>query len=170
MNDYRHDDAALTRALRALADAEATLSTSPQVEARLRAEAEAIARAHRRRVYTTAGALVAAAIVAAIAIPEWRSAILRPAIVEPSKPAESSAVAANAEEATEFFPLQYSSVPITNGETVRLEVPRAVLTSFGLEAGAASGTVLADIIVGQDGLARAVRFVEPAVQPKEQKP
>ena len=170
MNDHRHDDAALTRALSALADAEATLSASPQVEARLRAEARAMASAHRRRVYTTAGALVAAAIVAAIAIPEWRPAIFRPAVVKPSHPAESSGVRAAAEETTDFFPLEYSNVPITNGETVRLELPRTVLTSFGLESGTASGTVLADIIVGQDGLARAVRFVQPATEPKEQKP
>ena len=63
----------------------------------------------------------------------------------------------------------YSNVPVTNGHTVRLELPQAALTSFGLEADDASGTVLADVLVGQDGLARAVRFVRPATTNKEQR-
>ena len=62
----------------------------------------------------------------------------------------------------------YSNVPVTNGHTIRLELPQAALTSFGLEADDASATVLADVLVGQDGLARAVRFVRPATK-KEQR-
>jgi hypothetical protein len=69
---------------------------------------------------------------------------------------------------TEYFPLEYSNVPVTDGQTLRLELPRTVLSSFGLEADSTSGTVLADVIVGQDGLARAVRFVQPATSVKEQ--
>ena len=60
-------------------------------------------------------------------------------------------------------------MPVTNGQTVRLELPRTVLSSFGLDAGSASGTVLADVIVGQDGLARAVRFVQPSSDIQEQR-
>jgi hypothetical protein len=48
-----------------------------------------------------------------------------------------------------------------------MEVPRASLVSFGLLPadtidigdGTRGGTVIADVIIGDDGLARAVRFV-----------
>jgi hypothetical protein len=47
-----------------------------------------------------------------------------------------------------------------------MEVPRTALASFGLaspdmQSGSSSRTVLADVLVGEDGLARAVRFVRP---------
>ena len=69
--------------------------------------------------------------------------------------------------ATAFMPLVYSALPYTNAHIVRLEVPRAALKHFGLApaespAGASPvsrDTVLADVLVGEDGLARAVRFV-----------
>jgi hypothetical protein len=71
------------------------------------------------------------------------------------------------EVATAFLPLSYSGVPLMNAELVRIEVPRAALVSFGLAPvesldASSSGTVLADVLVGEDGLARAVRFVRPA--------
>ena len=55
---------------------------------------------------------------------------------------------------------------MSDGQIVRLEVSRAALASFGLTPidaldGSASGTALADVLVGADGLARAVRFVRP---------
>lgn len=167
MSDQRHDDEALTRALRAMAEDDEVLGASPGVEGRLLAEAQAIARVRRRRVYGAAGAL-AAALLVAIAVPAWRSATVRPA-VDPASPVESSARSTPGEEATDFFPLMYSNVPIENGHTVRVELPQAALTSFGLEADDASGTVLADVLVGQDGLARAVRFVRPVTSQKEQR-
>ena len=168
MNGQGHSDEALTRALRAMAEDDETLGASADVEVRLLAEANVIARARQRRLYAAAGA-IAAALLVTIAIPAWRTATVRPPAVAvgPDGPAESSRQAP--EEATEFFPLMYSNVPVTNGHTVRLELPQAALTSFGLEADDASGTVLADVLVGQDGLARAVRFVRPAIGKKEQR-
>lgn len=166
MSGQSHRDESLTRALRAVAEDDETLGASAEVEARLRAEAHVIARARRRRVYTAAGAL-AAALVAAIAVPAWRAAMARLSAVDPGGSVESSAGSAPGEDATDFFPLMYSNVPVTNGQTVRLELPQAALTSFGLEADDASGTVLADVVVGQDGLARAVRFVWLATSIKE---
>jgi hypothetical protein len=117
--------------------------------------------ARRLRVYAAAGAL-AAGLLVAMAVPLWRLATVRPLAVDPTGPAESQARSQPGEVATEFFPLMYSNVPVANGHTIRLELPQAALTSFGLEADDASGTVLADVLVGQDGLARAVRFVRPA--------
>jgi hypothetical protein len=166
MSDQGHHDEALTRALRAVAEDDETLGASAEIEARLVAEAHVIARARRRRMYTAAGAL-AAALLAAIAVPAWRAATVRPPAIDPAGPAESYALLTPGEVATEFFPLMYSNVPVTNGQTIRLELPQAALASFGIEADDVSGTVLADVLVGQDGLARAVRFVRPATSVKE---
>ena len=169
MNDQGHQDEALTRALRAVAEDDETLGASAEVEARLMAEAHVIAGARRRRVYTTAGAL-AAVLLAAIAFPTWRLATVRLPAIDRVLPSESPVRLPPGEDATEFFPLMYSNVPVTNGQTVRLELPQAALASFGLEADDASGTVLADVVVGQDGLARAVRFVRfvrPTTNKKE---
>jgi hypothetical protein len=161
---------ALSRALRALAEEDQKLGASAEVEARLVMEAHAIARTRRRRAYAAAGAL-AAALLVAILVPVWRTVTPRPPRLDPAGLARSSDSAPAAEDTTEFFPLMYSNVPVTNGQTVRLELPQAVLASFGLEggdlAGSASATVLADVVVGQDGLARAVRFVRPAANVEE---
>jgi hypothetical protein len=66
-----------------------------------------------------------------------------------------------------FYPLRYSAVPIVNGRIVRIEVPRSAPAAFGLDpvefAGVRHGAVVADVLVGEDGLARAVRFVRPVV-------
>jgi hypothetical protein len=168
----QHDDGALTRALRAMAQDDQTLGASSEIEARLLAEAHMIASARRRRSYTAAGAL-AAALFAAIAIPAWRTATVhvpvRVPVIDSAGPAETPARPAPGEIATEFFPLMYSNVPVTNGQTIRIELPETALAAFGIEADDVSGTVLADVLVGQDGLARAVRFVRPVINKKEQR-
>jgi len=89
------------------------------------------------------------------------------------RPSGSQAMNASAppiEIATAFVPLAYSAVPLTGARVVRLEVPRTALTAFGLTPLDAvedtrTGTVLADVVVGDDGLARAVRFVRAARAP-----
>jgi hypothetical protein len=67
------------------------------------------------------------------------------------------------DSANEFFPLAYSTVPITHARIVRMEVPRTAPELFGVDpaglVNAPRGTVVADVVVGEDGLARAVRFV-----------
>ena len=67
------------------------------------------------------------------------------------------------EIATEFIPLIHGEAmtPADGGQIVRVEMPRSALVSFGLpmnmERG--GGRVKADVVVGNDGLARAIRFV-----------
>jgi hypothetical protein len=174
MDQLNGNERALTIALRAVAEDDARLTASVRVEERLRAEVRSIA-ARRRRRYGTALAVAAVLLVAA-AVP-WRMTRRDP-MTRPA-PADSNAqrVRASASEvSTAFLPLTYSSVPITNGRLVRLEVPRAALASFGLAPiewpdSQSAGTVTADVIVGEDGLARAVRFVRPAGRAaQEQKP
>jgi hypothetical protein len=63
-----------------------------------------------------------------------------------------------------FVPLPYADTygPLEAGEIVRVQLGRAALESLGLPvAGADAGQqVLADVLIGQDGLPRAIRFVE----------
>jgi len=51
--------------------------------------------------------------------------------------------------------------PFESGSLMRVELPVSILPALGLSApSSASGVVPADIVVGQDGLARAVRLVQ----------
>ena len=64
------------------------------------------------------------------------------------------------EIATEFIPLgQYAQTE--EGHLVRVELPRSALASFGLPVNAesAGGRVKADVLLGEDGTARAIRFI-----------
>lgn len=68
-----------------------------------------------------------------------------------------------AEVATEFIPLLLGSdlPPVESGQVIRVQMPRSALASFGLPFNVerADESVKADVLVGDDGLARAVRFV-----------
>jgi hypothetical protein len=51
--------------------------------------------------------------------------------------------------------------PFESGSMIRVELPVSILPTLGLSApSSVSGFVPADIVVGQDGLARAVRLVQ----------
>lgn len=66
------------------------------------------------------------------------------------------------EVATEFIPLTRGPfTPSEEGHLVRVELPRSALASFGLplNAEATGGRVKADVLLGEDGVARAIRFV-----------
>jgi hypothetical protein len=70
--------------------------------------------------------------------------------------------------------LPYGSVPASTVHMVRIAVPRAALASFGLMPlesvnRASTDTIVADVLVGDDGLARAVRFVRSPTE-QEQTP
>jgi hypothetical protein len=71
---------------------------------------------------------------------------------------------ANVEEvATDFIPLMQGGrfAQGDGGRLVRVELPRSALVSFGLPVNAetAGGRIKADVLLGEDGLARAIRFV-----------
>lgn len=65
------------------------------------------------------------------------------------------------EIATEFFPVSYSAAPPEYGTVVRVRLPRSALTSFGLPVNVeqAAEPVKADVLLGEDGIVRAIRFV-----------
>ena len=79
--------------------------------------------------------------------------------VGPSKP---QAMEADREHMTEFIPVFYDPEPIEQGQIVRVRLPRAALTAFGLPVNEehAEEKIRADVLLGEDGLARAVRFVK----------
>ncbi len=148
MSDQRSP---LDEALRALEQEDAGLGASTDVAERLRFEVRARGRSRRRRQYLFAAAAAAVLVVALFASRGPTS---------PAPPALAPVV--NQEVATDFFPLTDGDLPVRNGYVVRLEVPGTSLAAFGLEPfdpAANRVTIVADVVVGEDGLARAVRFV-----------
>jgi hypothetical protein len=158
-NDSNRHDSELSAALRALAKDDANLSASPAVEKHLLSELRAISRARRHRAWLGMS-LVAAALLIAISLYALRNGNRQGSdtVQLPSAPE-----AAITEVATEFLPLPYYHVPMNTGSTVRIEVPATALASFGLAPtefrNGSDGTVQADVLIGEDGLARAIRFV-----------
>jgi hypothetical protein len=70
----------------------------------------------------------------------------------------------NREIATDFMPLG-SLNPATlqdGGQIIRVEVPRSTLVNFGLPVNMDryNEKVKADVLLGVDGMARAIRFVQ----------
>ena len=77
-----------------------------------------------------------------------------------NKPAESNS---EAEIATDFIPLmnRESLAQLDGAQVMRVELPRSALMSYGLPMNMerADERIKADVLVGNDGLARAIRFV-----------
>ena len=156
-------DARLRDALRALGRDDAERTAPAHVEAHVIGDIRRLARDRRSRTARRAAALAVSAVVVVATV-----ALIR--VRRSERPADAPGV--SQEITTAFLPLPYSGVPVSNGAIVRLRVPRAALASFGLLApdasdAASDATVTADVIVGDDGLARAVRFVRASVH-KEQ--
>jgi hypothetical protein len=70
----------------------------------------------------------------------------------------------NTEIATDFMPVGYGNAAglQDGGQVVRVQLPRSVLATFGLPVNMArtNERVKADVLVGTDGLAHAIRFVQ----------
>jgi hypothetical protein len=62
---------------------------------------------------------------------------------------------------TQFFPLLDAAPPFERGELLRVTVPASTMRRVGLPVNEDRLTdrVYADVLVGQEGLARAIRFV-----------
>ncbi|MEP7342776.1 MAG: hypothetical protein ABI977_33915 [Acidobacteriota bacterium] len=78
-------------------------------------------------------------------------------------PRRSSVQRVEEEVTTEYMPLTYVAYAdeADGGHVVRVQVPRSALLTLGVPLGAAPSAELvkADVIVGDDGLARAIRLV-----------
>ena len=131
------------------------------------AEFDRVTSRNRRRQRSSSWMLAAGAVAASIAIVLMTFSIRehRPHL-EP--PASSAAVPENvpgSEQGPEqgFVPIPYVSplMPYERAEIVRMEMPVAALIAAGLPMRTADpgARAEADVVVGQDGRARAVRLV-----------
>ena len=62
---------------------------------------------------------------------------------------------------TQFFALTDSTLPLDRSQLLRVRVPASVMYSVGLPVNPDRWTerVDADVVVGEEGMARAIRFV-----------
>jgi hypothetical protein len=164
MQAHEEIDRPLAEALRALADDERALGASPSVKVRLDEEVARLRQAtSRERRVTAVIYALAAAVIFAVLVPVWQTSRTARGATDATPSSMTPA-----EITTAFVPLTYGTVPFTGGHLVRFNVPRQAAARFGLMPfdaldSAAPDTVAADVLVGDDGLARAVRFVEPAI-------
>jgi hypothetical protein len=102
--------------------------------------------------------------------PKKKRLILLQAGLNSSKPARKKATRAvgptdtrSDEIATRFLPLTFGGNldQIDGGQLVRVEMPRSALISFGLPMNIerANERIKADVLIGNDGVAHAIRFV-----------
>ena len=158
MQNQVEQERALSEWLREMADADAASGASPAVRERLLEEVRARRRA--RRVSAIKMYALAAGLVIATALPVWQLTT-RPAIER--SPRAVTISGGDAEVATAFYPLAYGAVPVTQGNIVRVAVSPAAVAALGVEPmgvnTSPTDVLLADVVVGEDGLARAVRFV-----------
>lgn len=65
------------------------------------------------------------------------------------------------EVVTDFFPLMEDPQPFERGELLRVSVPASTMRTVGLPVSEdrLSDRVQADVLLGEEGLARAIRFV-----------
>ena len=178
MTDHEDiDDLDLALALRRLAAAADVPPVDPRREAALMAAFDAAVEARqaarptgRRLLWGMAGLATAATLLIAIGLGPVRagrhgtptggeqathtplpSSSLRGVLLEPQPPNEFVMV-----------PGASALPPMESGSLVRMDVPVSMLPSLGFTPPATNlvTRVRADVIVGQDGLARAVRLVD----------
>ncbi len=81
----------------------------------------------------------------------------------PTLASNNSVGAVGAEQTTDYIPLTYLADPSASqgGVVVRVEIPRATLLAMGLPVNTERGNSLvkADVVVSDDGRARAIRLV-----------
>ncbi|MGA2713206.1 MAG: hypothetical protein ABSG41_08860 [Bryobacteraceae bacterium] len=98
---------------------------------------------------------------AAIEIPKASEHPVRPAISKRvRKPTQVKEQTAQ-EVVTDFFPLMDPAPPFGRGEILRVELPATAMQAVGLPVGDdhLADRVQADVLVGEEGLPRAIRFV-----------
>ena len=153
----------LEETLRALAREDDALGPPARVEAHLRARVRALRQSSGQGRAAAPAAWhtwVTAAAAALLFIMVWRFVPAHPPdrLARFERPAPALV--------TGFLPLPYAHVPVAQGQIVRMTVPRAALAAFGLDPGGAGDdtVIFADVFVGEDGIARSVRFVDPSIQ------
>ena len=79
-------------------------------------------------------------------------------------PAVPTTLASNRESYTEFFPISnnFSRDQLDRSQVIRVQLPRSALFTIGMpvDVNRLDETIKADLVMGEDGFARAVRFVQ----------
>jgi len=149
--------------LKALADSDRKKEAPPEVETRLTA---AFREKYKRRVWPYFAAAAAGMALFFVRVPKPQT--MEITIVTPPVPALPVAKRAirpkprpPQEIVTEFYPLMEDPPPFERGELLRVSLPAAAMRSVGVPVSEdrLTETVQADVLVGQEGLARAIRFV-----------
>lgn len=144
------EDLDLKQCLRALAEA-GPQGAGPDVQHRLLVRYRG-RRAKRRWAYI-AGTVISVMLAVVLSL-----ALLR------GRSTPQTSTLASMEKASDFIMLPYgqSGVPLEQPVIVRVDIPVSQLGIMGmpLPLRGAKGDVRADLLIGQDGVARAVRFVE----------
>ena len=152
MTSMRHEDYGLAGALEELRRAEARMETPPHVEAAVLAAwdtAHAHEMASRPRNFWRDAAAVAAAVTIAVGLAQLGQRLQRATQVAPGQSENSRTLLLVGE-------------PILQGEPVRMvrmRVPASTLTGLGVRpvTGTPGEHIEVDVIVGEDGVARAIR-------------
>ena len=128
-----------------------------EVEARLLTEFRRQSRLRRMRAWMSVASI--GAIAATISVLVW----IGPFAHKPASPASDANTIAD-ETAAGFYPLPDADAlpPVESGMVVRVQMPMASLELIGfpINQDRASERVEAEVLLGQDGLARGVRLVE----------
>lgn len=167
--------------LRALADADRAVEAPVRVEVAVRAEFRRQARRRRMKrrmaLFAATGAMAAALMIVAGSRTETRP-VTRPApapvvmaarqapAIETARPVrhrKTRKTTAHPRLATDFVPLPYgdSLTPFEKSRLVRIRLPRQELEIAGFPPYPASAGdfIDADVLLGEDGLARAIRLI-----------
>jgi hypothetical protein len=162
-------------ALRALADQDRGREAPEEVETLLLAAFRRRRAGKKLKVIALAGLAAAAGVTMFFALPrEHPKPVVRaatkqqPATVAAAPAPEPTPVRAAGpkrqkprEIVTEFFPLLDVAPPFEGGQLLRVTVPASTMREVGLPVNEdrLGDRVYADVLVGQEGLARAIRFV-----------
>ena len=180
-------DEQVRRALQMLAVADRDLAAPPAVEERLKLafrRQRKILVWRRTAIWTMAAAAAvvgiavlrdakpkqpAAPVISHVQPPAPGQSVVKPPEVQhlvasstPQRPrAPRVQPQAPREVVTEFFPLVDYAPPFERGELVRMRVPASTMRAVGLPVreDRLTDPVQADVLVGQEGMARAIRFV-----------
>jgi len=166
-------------ALRALAEHDREREAPEEVETRLLAAFRKKGARRRRRTVALATLAVAAGITLFFARPQPQLKQIAPVPVRQQPIAVAAAPVPlltqvpkatprvrpvkrqPREIVTQFFPLLDVAPPFERGELLRVTVPASTMRTVGLPVNEErlGDRVYADVLVGQEGLARAIRFV-----------
>jgi len=169
----------VVEALRALSEYDASREASSEVEARLHVQFQSARRRAWRQAALWATAVAAAMIVFLVGTnrkppaPAPVYGVARQAVVIPPATAATSSAAVKTavrarrpamraqEVVTDFFPLMDPAPPFERGQLLRVQLPASAMQMVGLPVreDRLAEPVQADVLVGEEGLPRAIRFV-----------